>query len=258
MPSITRWKNRFKKLLILLVSIAVIVFGAITFLQYQLKKKSEQTFYKAFGIAIPTHYKINGIDVSKHQSYIYWTSVKQMKIDSVSIDFAFIKATEGLNNTDAMFKRNWQLASQNNIPHGAYHYFIASKSGKLQAANFIENVQLQKGDLPPVLDVEQDFGIDKKLLQKNVKECLNELQKHYGTKPILYSYVDFYNNFLGEDFDGYPLWVAHYTENNKPDINRPWLIWQHSDAGRVNGITEKVDFNVFNGDSAAFNNLLLK
>ena len=258
MPTITHRKNRFIKILVLLVSIAAIVFGAIAFLQYQLEKKSEQTFYKAFGIAIPNHYKINGIDVSKHQSYIYWASVKQMKIDSITIDFTFIKATEGLSDVDAMFKKNWLFSTQNKIPHGAYHYFIATKSGKMQAANFIKNVTLQKGDLPPVLDVEQDFGIDKTILQKNVKDCLNELQKHYGVKPILYSYVDFYNNFLGEDFNSYPLWVAHYTENNEPNIDRPWLFWQHSDNGRVNGITEKVDFNVFNGDSVAFNNLLVK
>ena len=258
MPKTTKWRKRFIKILILLVSIAIVVFGAIFYLQYQLEKRSEQTFYKAFGIAIPNQYKMNGIDVSKYQSYIYWASVKQMKIDSISIDFAFIKATEGLSDVDGMFKKNWLLSRKNNIPHGAYHYFIATKSGKLQAKNFIKNVALQKGDLPPVLDVEQDYGMDKKTFQKNVKDCLNELQKHYGVKPILYSYVDFYKKFLGDDFDEYPMWVAHYTEINKPSINRHWLFWQHSDAGRVNGITEKVDFNVFNGSSADFSNLLIK
>jgi lysozyme len=30
-----------------------------------------------------------------------------------------------------------------------------------------------------------------------------------------------------------------------------WHFWQHSDRGNVNGINERVDFNVFNGDSAA-------
>jgi lysozyme len=228
------------------------------YLQYQLEKRSEQTFYKAFGTSIPNNYKLNGIDVSKYQSYIYWTSVKQMKIDNITIDFVFIKATEGLKDVDGMYKRNWQLSKQNNIPHGAYHYFIASKNGKQQARNFIKNVVLQKGDLPPVVDVEQDFDVDEATLKTNVIECLNELEKHYGVKPILYSYIDFYNNFLGKNFDDYPLWIAHYTEKNEPDISRNWLFWQHSESGRVNGITEKVDFNVFAGDSTAFSNLLMK
>jgi lysozyme len=52
--------------------------------------------------------------------------------------------------------------------------------------------------------------------------------------------------------------VAHYTDENEPDINRNWLFWQHSETGRVNGITEKVDFNVFAGDNKLFSNLLIK
>lgn len=258
MPKLSKWRKRLLKLLALFASIAIIVFAAIFYLQYRLEKKSEQTYYKAFGIAIPGKFTMNGIDVSKYQSYIYWTSVKQMKIDSITIDFAFIKATEGLSNADAMFKRNWLLSKENNITHGAYHYFIATKNGKQQAKNFIKNVRLEKGDLPPVVDIEQDFGLNNKTLKNNLKECLIELEKHYNVKPILYSYVDFYHNFLGDDFDEYPLWVAHYTEEKKPNINRHWLFWQHSDAGRVNGITEKVDFNVFSGDSMLFQNLLIK
>ncbi len=258
MPLSKRLKKRLLKLLVLLIALAIVAFAVIYYLQYQLEKKSEQTFYKAFGISVPTNYKLNGIDVSKHQSYIYWTSVKQMKIDSIAIDFAFIKATEGLSDVDAMFKRNWQLSKQNNIPHGAYHYFIATKDGKKQAQNFIKNVALEKGDLPPVVDIEQDFGIEPKVLQANLIKYLNELEQYYKVKPIIYSYVDFYNNFLGDGFDNYPLWIAHYTEQNEPNINRDWLFWQHSEMGRVNGITEKVDFNVFNGDSSLFQNLLIK
>ena len=258
MPITPILKSRIFKLALSLVIIAIIINAVMLYLQYQMEKRSEQTFYKAFGISIPSHYKLNGIDVSKHQSYIYWTSVKQMKIDSIAIDFVFIKATEGLNDVDGMYKRNWQLSNQNNIPHGAYHYFIASKNGKKQAQNFIKNVILQKGDLPPVIDVEQDFGVDAITLKINVVACLNELEKHYGVKPILYSYIDFYNNYLGKDFDNYPLWIAHYTEQNEPNISRDWLFWQHSESGRVSGITEKVDFNVFTGDSTAFSNLLIK
>lgn len=253
-----KWKKRLIKLLVLFASITVIVLAAVLYLQYQLEKKSEQTYYRAFGIAIPEKFVMNGIDVSKYQSYIYWTSVKQMKIDSITIDFAFIKATEGVADVDAMFKRNWALSKENNITHGAYHYFIATKSGKLQAKNFIKNVTLEKGDLPPVVDVELDFGLNNKAIKNNLKDCLNELEKHYKVKPILYSYIDFYNSVLGDDFNEYPFWVAHYTEDKKPNINRHWFFWQHSDAGRVNGITEKVDFNVFNGDSLLFQNLLIK
>jgi lysozyme len=62
---------------------------------------------------------------------------------------------------------------------------------------------------------------------------------------------------LGKKFNDYPLWIAHYFEKDKPRISRDWHFWQHSENGRVNGITTKVDFNVFKGDSTAFKQLLI-
>lgn len=251
-------KKTFIKLVLALVFIVAMLFCGWYYLQYRLELKSEQTFYKAFGTSIPNNYKIHGIDVSKYQSYIYWTSVKQMKIDSISIDFAFIKATEGTDIVDVMFKRNWQFSKQNNLVHGAYHFFVATKDGKKQAQNFIKNVQLQKGDLPPVIDIEENYDVNKTLFIQRIKDYINTVQKAYNTKPIIYSYANFYENYLAADFADYPVWIAHYTDDNEPRIDGDWLFWQHSESGRVNGITEKVDFDVFNGDSLAFTKILLK
>ena len=228
------------------------------YLNQQLQKKGEQTFYKSFEIAIPNQYAINGIDVSRHQSYVYWNLVKKMMIDNINIDFAFVKATEGVDYNDEMFTRNWKLLQENKITHGAYLYFIPTNSGILQAKKFINTVTLKKGDLPPAVDIEQTFGINKKELKKKLRDCLQTLENHYKVKPIIYSYTEFYNNYLGDDFNEYPLWVAHYTEEKKPNIKRNWIFWQHSNLGRVDGITEKVDFNVFNGDSLKFKKFLLQ
>ncbi len=253
-------KITVKKLLVyfglLLFFIIIISILIVFYLDNQLQEKSEQTFYKSFEITFPNQYSINGIDVSKHQSYVYWNAVKDMNIDGISIDFAFIKATEGVDHIDEMFERNWKLLQENKITHGAYLYFIPLNSGILQAKKFINTVHLKKGDLPPVLDVEQTFGLSKKELKFKLKECLQTLENYYKVKPIIYTYTEFYNKYLGEDFNEYPLWVAHYTEETKPKIKRAWTFWQHSNTGRVNGITEKVDFNVFNGDSLQFQNLL--
>jgi lysozyme len=256
--AVNRKLKYFLKLVIALSSVLICALAVWLYYQYKMMQRSENTFYKAFGITIPTKYKINGIDVSKHQGYIYWASVKKMKIDSISIDFAFIKATEGINDVDGMFKRNWELAKQNNIARGAYLFFIATKDGKQQASNFIKTVKLERGDLPPVVDVEEDYNIDKTTFNKRLDDCLRALQIHYGIKPIIYSYADFYKNNLEEQCDSFPLWIAHYTDSEKPQISRNWLFWQHNDGGSVNGITERVDFNVFNGDSLTFHNLLIK
>jgi lysozyme len=181
-----------------------------------------------------------------------------MKVKDVKIGFSFMKATEGLVNVDKQFRRNWKKASEIGLPRGAYHFFLPTKSGKGQAKNFTSTVDLGPGDLPPVLDIEQLYGVKPAKMRKEIKDWLNIVEDYYDVKPIIYTSVNFYTRFLGAEFDEYPLWVAHYQEKNRPRITRSWIFWQHNEEGRVNGITSKVDFNVFNGDSADFKDLLIR
>jgi lysozyme len=213
--------------------------------------------YPEFGIPIPENFSIHGIDVSHHQQNINWDLVESMQVKKIKIGFAFIKATEGIGRVDSRYNYNWTKAKQKNMSRGAYHFFLATKSGKLQAQNFIDVVSLKKGDLPPVLDVEQTYGVRTDQLRKEVKAFLETVENYYGVKPIIYTNVDFYRQQLGSDFDEYPLWAAHYLEQQNPRIDRSWIFWQHSERGRVNGILTNVDFNVFNGDSASFQKLLI-
>ena len=83
--------------------------------------------YPAFGIPIPVNYAIHGIDVSRHQAAIDWDDVSTMQDKNIKIGFTFIKATEGINNIDASYRRNWVKAREAKIPRGAYHFFISSK-----------------------------------------------------------------------------------------------------------------------------------
>ncbi|HEY0298253.1 MAG TPA: GH25 family lysozyme, partial [Arachidicoccus sp.] len=214
--------------------------------------------YKDFGIDMPDNFPIHGIDVSTHQDKINWAKVKAMQSQNIKIGFVFIKATEGLMRVDNTFKYNWLNAHTVGIPGVAYHFFIAGKSGVLQAQNFIKTVQLKPGDLPPVVDVEELYNASPKLMREELKEYLAAIENYYQIRPIIYSYATFYNDYLGSDFDDYPLWVAHYFEEHKPRVSRHWDIWQHNEHGRVYGIGNDVDFSVFNGDSAAFNALLIK
>jgi lysozyme len=213
--------------------------------------------YKEFGISIPTNYEIHGIDVSRYQQSISWKMVKEMKVRDVRLHFAFIKATEGANLTDPFFNRNWKKAKEAGMVRGAYHFFNPKKDGKSQAQRFINTVKIESGDLPPVLDIEKGWNVPKAKIQQEVKAWLDAVEAAYGAKPILYTYVTFYEKYLKGKFDDYPLWIAHYYQPGSPRIGRAWHFWQHSEEGRVNGIHSKVDFNVFNGDSADFRELLV-
>jgi lysozyme len=255
MPS--RRKKILSRSIIGVGLIAVIAVSSLLFYKWLLYRRAKFTRYPEFGISIPNEYEIHGIDVSRYQDYIAWEEVKAMKVADIQIGFAFIKATEGISNVDPQFRRNWKKARHNNIVRGAYHFFIASKDGKMQAESFIKKVELESGDLPPVLDVEQRNGVSKAQLQKEVREWLDVVEAYYHVTPIIYTNVDFYIQNLGAAFDNYPLWVAHYYQTDQPRINRGWIFWQHNDRGNVNGILSKVDFNVFSGDSLAFKSLLL-
>ncbi|MET0244939.1 MAG: GH25 family lysozyme [Flavitalea sp.] len=250
--------NRGWKILTGIIIGAIIVMLVFTVREWWLGRKAHFVMYDAFGIDMPTNYAIHGIDVSKYQRVIDWESVREMKVQDISIGFGFIKATEGLGNRDPRFRQNWRRAKDAGVVRGAYHFFLATKSGKQQAENFISSVELMKGDLPPVLDVEQTYGVPAFKVRERVKEWLTVVENFYGIRPIIYTNVDFYNQYLKDEFDEYPLWVAHYLQKNRPRIHRPWIFWQHSEQGRVNGILQKVDFNVFNGDSTEFEELLMK
>ena len=244
------------------VIMSLVIAGIITLLSFMgyewwLERKAHFVRYNAFGIEVPTNYSMHGIDVSKYQDIIDWEGVKAMNVEGIQISFAFIKATEGNNDRDRHFRRNWRKTRNVDMPRGAYHFFIATKSGKTQAENFIRTVELEPGDLPPVLDVEQSYGVSNKRLRQRVKEWLETVENYYGVRPIIYTNVDFYKQVLGEEFDEYPLWVAHYLQKERPRIIRDWDFWQYSEEGRVNGIFHKVDFNVFNGDSTDFKNILI-
>jgi lysozyme len=245
-------KNRLTLLLVLIVFVGVTYFFNWYF------NRPSFVHYPAFGISMPVNYTIHGIDVSRHQKTIGWRLVKEMEIDGIKVDFVFMKATEGLSSVDNQFSRNWAMARKNEMTRGAYHFFIPGKSGRAQAENFIKTVRLQKGDLPPVLDVEETFGVKKDVLQDQVEEWIRVVEKEYGIQPIIYTNASFYEGFLAGRFDRYPLWVAHYLQKDRPRISRKWHFWQHSETGRVNGIDAYVDFNVFNGNSIEFENLLVQ
>jgi len=256
MPS--RRKKLLRRRIILIVLFTTITIGAFVFYQWWEYRRIKFVRYPEFGIDIPEDYAIHGIDVSKYQQTIAWEEVQSMQVKNIKLGFAFMKATEGIGNVDPSFHRNWRRAKDAGIVRGAYHFFIASKDGKLQAENFIDEVDLRPGDLPPVLDVEQINGSTNDVLKKEVKKWLETVENYYHVKPIIYTNIEFYNRRLGSDFDQYPLWVAHYYQPHQPKIKREWIFWQHTDEGRVNGILPKVDFDVFSGDSLEFKNILVR
>lgn len=215
--------------------------------------------YKSFNIQIPKRYQIHGIDVSSYQGKIDWKMVKSMREDDVQITYAFIKATEGISSVDPYFQRNWREAPKAGIVCGAYHFFIPKKSGLWQARFFLQTVKFEEGDLPPVIDVEHLSGVSPEKMRAELSDFIGHVEKKTKVKPIIYSGLVFYKDYLKGYFDEYPLWIAHYYQSDlKAGADTKWFFWQHSDKAKITGINHVVDFNAFRGDSLSFQQMLIK
>lgn len=211
---------------------------------------------KHYEVCVPSGYSIFGIDVSRHQGSINWTLLKEAEEDA-PISFVYIKATEGSDFTDVNFSYNFVKAKENGITRGAYHYFSKHSGGLAQAEQFINRVNLEKGDLPPVVDVEEYPKNKKKFLQE-LKIFITKIEEHYGVKPIIYSYKKYIRKYLRDPFfQEYPLWIAHYYVP-RLDEGTEWLMWQCSDRGGIKGVETSVDINVFNGNAEQFKSILIK
>lgn len=211
------------------------------------------------GIPLPDGYSVFGIDVSRYQSRIDWKRVKAFRSGSFSTSFVFIKATEGTSYVDPLFFGNWKGAREQGIPRGAYHYFKPGRNAEAQANHFCRNVSMKKGDLPPVLDIEEmPVGYSKAKLTNDVLVWLRIVKRHFGIKPIVYTGAVFYEKYIaGTAVANYPLWVAHYYEERPATFAR-WTFWQFSDKAQIDGIEGPVDANVFNGSLGGLNQLTLQ
>jgi lysozyme len=83
----------------------------------------------------------------------------------------------------------------------------------------------------------------------DMKVMLDEMERHYGKRPIIYTTVDFYEAILSDGaFADYPIWVR--STKHHPAVkygSRAWAFWQYQSDGQTPGINGAVDRDVFYG-----------
>ena len=191
--------------------------------------------------------KIFGIDVSQYQGTIDWDNVEAIE-EQFELKFVVVRATAGSNKVDLKFKKNWKNLTESMYIQGAYHYYRPDENSTDQANNFIKNVKLRKGHLPPILDIEKmPKGQSMEKLKEGLQNWLSIVEKHYRVKPIIYTGEKYYEDFLQQDFPSYQFWIANYNPW-KEKIQADYLMWQFTEKAKLHGIDELVDVNVFNGN----------
>lgn len=195
---------------------------------------------------------VKGIDVSKWQATIDWTKVK-----GAGYEFAFIRASDGLNYPDGMFESNWKNAKAAGVIRGVYQFFRPSQDpiaqadlmlGKMQAAGWLD-----KNDLPCVIDIEVAEGQSNTTIRNKSLQWLQYVEQKTGKKPLVYTAAG-WSSVLGTALSAYPLWIANYTGSPTagcplmPDGWSTWLFWQYTSKGGVSGVGSlDVDKNVWDG-----------
>ena len=218
------------------------------------------------GYIIPTKleaekYEVRGVDVSEYQGEVDWDRIKDQ-----GISFAFIKATEGSKSKDEYFDRNFEKLKNMDMLLGVYHFFSFETEGEEQAQNYINTVGYIENDdsiFIPIIDVEYYSYYEKakpykEWIIEELQTMLDDLENTYRIKPMIYTTMGFYDDYINGNFSDYDIWIRDIV--TKPNLeNRDWRFWQYTGKGRLDGYSgqEKfIDLNVFNGTKEDFDSFV--
>ena len=203
---------------------------------------------------------VYGLDVSHWQGDIEWP-----KVVNNGYIFHFVKATEGVGWLDVKFHENITEGADAGGLIGAYHFARPEydHSAREEAEYFLSEVgdYLEAGYIRPVLDLETGYGMTKTQMTNWVMEWMGTVESRTGIEPLIYTNLNFVNNYLKDEVTKYELWIAYWSCEPEPSFDIPptgkwadWSFWQYygpggcgSNYGYVPGIDANIDLNIFNG-----------
>ena len=204
--------------------------------------------------------RAKGIDVSHWNGVIDW-----IRVAGGGYRFVFGKATEGLTLIDPTYSVNRAGTEGFGLRFGAYHFArpsggsdAAATAGAIaQADHFVDVAQPQKGELPPVLDLEATGALAPARLKVWTRAWLDEVYARTGIHGTIYASPNFWKTSVADAPDfadaGNRLWVAHWTTGSAPLVpgqnwgGRGWTFWQWTDCSTVPGFAHCSDGDRMNG-----------
>lgn len=214
---------------------------------------------------------VHGVDVSYYEPKIDWRVLRAQ-----GFRFALIRATSGIGYVDPKFKSHWEGARVEGLLRGAYHYLIANQDANQQADLFITTVGSDRGELPPIVDLEDKYNenASNARIIDTCKGILDRIETAFGQKPMIYSRSQYLRDHVSRNgkapswAKNYPLWLAQYpyvfSADTMPNKNMPtqaegwqdWKFWQYSESAIIEGVTNEnglptaCDLNWFRGTEA--------
>lgn len=256
-----------KSIKILSVFLAVIMAFASTSVAFASTKYYSKYDGKTYthNTKFDTFNKVVGIDVSMHNKTVDFNKVKADGIDFVYVRVGYTGYTKKKLslNYDPNYQENITNALAAGLQVGVYWYSQAlNEEEALQEANMLLNVIGSYNiTLPVVYDYEfAGVGDDGRLDSANLSKAqmtanslafLNRVSQ-MGYTPCLYANYSFLKNRVNASQISSiaKIWLAHY--NTSTDYPGDYEYWQYTSDGRVNGISGRVDMNVwYQGAQAA-------
>lgn len=194
-----------------------------------------------------------GIDVSSHQGKIDWSAVAQDGIDFAIIRAGFRGYGEGELNPDKMFERNIKGALAAGLDVGIYFFSQAlSPEEAVEEAEYVlDAIRDYNVTLPVAFDWEpikpgknaRTDGLDGATVTECARAFCDRIRQA-GLEPLVYLNQDMgYLTFRLDKLTDFKLWLAEY--DTAPDFHYAFRIWQYSNTGKVAGIKNKVDLNLW-------------
>lgn len=222
-----------------------LLFGVCAIGFILLKSEKASHIYNGFGVAIPENYPLLGIDVSHHQGDINYAEAVKMTRGRDSIQFVYIKTTEGTNFKDRNYDENAEGFAAYGMNYGFYHYYQPDRSAKKQALFYCETIKAYNFKLIPVVDIEVIGNRTKRQIVDSIAVFVNKVDEILEARPMIYTYVSFYCDYLeGTKLEPELYWLASYNTFNPYMEKSNVIMWQFSERGTVDGISTKVDLNV--------------
>lgn len=189
---------------------------------------------------------VKGIDLSAHNGLVNFAEVA-----ADSVEFVYLKATEGETFRDPLFILNYAKARDEGLRVGAYHFFRFDCEGWRQSYNLLQTIEGLHLDLPIAIDVEENGNpdaIQTDEIVRNLRSMVDYLCAS-GHRVVIYTNKNGFRRFIRGRFDDVPLWLCSFTD---PPIHGQWTLWQHSHRGHVKGVGGPVDLDTFNGSRDDF------
>ena len=192
-----------------------------------------------------------GIDVSKYQTGINWTKVKNAGTNFVMIRCGYRGYGSGVLVEDPMYRSHISGAKAAGLRVGVYFFSQAvNEAEAVEEASMAVSLAKKYGiNMPIAIDSEyaaggrgRADGLSKSARTAVTKAFCNTVRSA-GYTPMVYASKAWFSDHLNvSQLSGYYIWVAHYSE--KCGYTGKYHIWQNTDKGKVDGVPGRVDMNI--------------